>query len=475
VIASALRKQPALFLLLSFLLPLLESWSIVPLALAILFSLKEIRGRGLILLASSILGWNSQHSLKLAEENWALVEKSQGFMDVQVKWHRDVYTVEGNSPKGWASITPIQQNSLDERMTRDAQVTLVGHELLNSPSAKMAGNRWNGRMLVDGDGLSFFIKASFRELIPPSPLIHLRNAIVERLESHWELIKSEPALPLVRALITGDRYGLEAQQKLPFARLGLLALLAISGLHLGIIFLSARWLLKPYLGEPSNWVALMITMVYATLGGWSIALVRSFGMCFLAVIAKSTLRKYQGWNALFFMAWLELLLHPSHLYSPSFLLTYGGVIGILWSSFLIKKHLPPSPQGQSPKFLRRVLEAYLFSWGAMLFTWPITGVFFSSIPTLAWLWAPPFFLTFSLVMAWVFLCLVISLAMPLPTPMLGPLEAYLRLLHWFSESGAWVSFKDPGDIFWVIPYYLGLGIVLLEKKKEDDSAHQLER
>jgi len=311
------------------------------------------------------------------------------------------------------------------------------------------------------------MEASYGETLPTTPWVKLRNILVRRLEDNWSHLGETISLPLLRALITGDRQGLEAQQKLPFSRLGLLALLAISGLHLGLIFICVKWLLGRWAPDHAGLVALLVALVYATLGGWAIALTRSFGMCALANLAPWIFRKYKGWNALFFMAWLELCLNPSHLGSPSFLLTYGGVVGILWVATLISRHLPQSNKGRSISLRRRILEAYLFSWGAMLFTWPITAIYFHSIPTWAWLWAPPFCLTFSLVMGWVFICLLVSLLFPLPSLMLWPLDQYLELLQLLSDTGAWISPKVPDNPLWMAPYYLGLLLFLLGPKKAE--------
>lgn len=469
MIAAVLGRQPALFLFLSFIIPLLEPRLTIPLVILLTLLLKELKGRGVILIGSVALGWSSALSIEQAERTWENISKAKGFIEIQGTWHRDVYTSNTYPYEGWATVIPLSNQSPTPSLSRKVRAKLLTDGPLAKEEAKMAGHQWQGRMLMRGESPSPFVNLSYGSPIPPSPWIQLRNILIKRLEKNWSHLQGEKALPLLRALITGDRLGLEAQQKLPFSRLGLLALLAISGLHLGLIFLSVKWILGSWVPAKAAWVALLIAMIYATLGGWSIALIRAFGMCSLAVIAKNFLRKYKGWNALFFMAWLELTLHPRHLNSPSFLLTYGGVFGILWSSNLIKRFLPALPQGQKLTFGRRILETYLFSWGAMLFTWPITGLFFNSIPTWAWLLAPPFFLTFSFVMAWVFMCLILSLIFPLNSIMLMPLEAYLNLLHIFSETGAWVAFKIPGHAAWTIPYYLGLILFMKKCSLQDKS------
>lgn len=471
----ALERVPAFFLLFTFLLPLFEPWLLLPTLIIVIPFLPRLRGRTLILMASAFLGWSSGNSISQTHDFWSDLASGIGYVDVEGTWLRDVYTIGEPPYAGWARITPTKDGISDSRLSKKARVTLKTSQDFEDSTELMVGSSWNGRVLFRNRDDSSFLDVSYKEQLSPSIWASLRSTIILRLEKHWRSLQDHRSLPLLRALITGDRYGLEKEQKLPFTRLGLLALLAISGLHLGLIFLCVRALLGRWLPESSHWIALFISLVYALLGGWSVALMRSFGMCALAVLARNISRKYIGWNALFFMAWLELVLHPSNIRDPSFLLTYGGVLGILWSSEVSRVfHQTEIPNPKSG-ILKKVVTAYIISWGAMLFTWPTTGIFFNSVPTLAWLFAPPFFLTFSIVMGWVFLCVLISLVCDLSPIFLAPLDIYLDILNYLSASGSWIAVSIPGNSLWLIPYFLGLFLILPSLFRSNECPEHLER
>ena len=83
------------------------------------------------------------------------------------------------------------------------------------------GIRYSGSV-IDGEQLE----------APEQPLISSRARLSERI---GELLPESPASGIVRALVVGDRSGITAEQKVALLHSGTLHLMAISGLHIGMV------------------------------------------------------------------------------------------------------------------------------------------------------------------------------------------------------------------------------------------------
>ncbi|MCB0779543.1 MAG: ComEC/Rec2 family competence protein, partial [Flavobacteriales bacterium] len=73
---------------------------------------------------------------------------------------------------------------------------------------------------------------------------------------------------IARALLLGDRSGLEQQQRDAFARSGTMHVLAVSGLHVGLVFAVFAALLG-WWGKRRGYMVLRGTIILAALWGYA--------------------------------------------------------------------------------------------------------------------------------------------------------------------------------------------------------------
>ncbi len=157
------------------------------------------------------------------------------------------------------------------------------------------------------------------------------------------LPQQEPAAGLVPALVLGDRGGLTPNQWEVFSRTGTSHLIAISGLHVGLmagaVFIAVRWVwaccawLTRRLAAPraAAAAALLAAAGYAALAGFAISTQRALVMLavvLLATMAGRTLRPLSG-LALALLA--VLLLDPSSVLAYGFWLSFGAVAMLLYA------------------------------------------------------------------------------------------------------------------------------------------------
>jgi competence protein ComEC len=237
---------------------------------------------------------------------------------------------------------------------------------------------------------------------------------------------------------------LDPSSKANFQRLGLMALLAISGLHLALFF--SALLLIFGRGTTARRLAIAGALAYVCLGGFSTPLIRSFGMLLLYGISVESRRPYSSMQALGTMAFLEWVIHPQAHLDVSFQLSYLGVLGILWGFEF------PQKRFQNP-CISWLFNAYRVSWGAMLWTWPIGLAVFGAIPTWSWLFAPLMFALFVVVMAYVMVMGLLSLWMTLPSALEYPIELYLHTISSMSQDFSWISSGSAGPWHFLCLYY----------------------
>lgn len=154
---------------------------------------------------------------------------------------------------------------------------------------------------------------------------------VERIE---RLGLSPENRALVEAMSLGERARLTPSLRDGYARSGTAHLLAVSGLHVGILFVAINLLLG---GLPllrgghrlKNLLALLLVWGYALLCGASPSVLRAAWMCSALQVALALSLRYRGLNILFGVAVVMLLLEPMQLFDISFQLSFLAVAAIL--------------------------------------------------------------------------------------------------------------------------------------------------
>jgi len=203
---------------------------------------------------------------------------------------------------------------------------------------------------------------------------------------------------LFRALILGERQGITPVLREPFNQTGLGHLLAVSGLHIGLVagaaFFLFKWLLsRSYrltLSADVRKLAALLTCLpvigYALLAGFQVSSQRAMIMvlAFLASILVG--REREVWSTLSLAGLIVLLLDPNALFSISFQLSFMAVIGILWLAPAILNlfHRSESMLPESKPARNRLTEYFLglaaVSVAATFFLLPVTCYYFHRIP-----------------------------------------------------------------------------------------------
>lgn len=160
-----------------------------------------------------------------------------------------------------------------------------------------------------------------------TPLFALRTLFDEELKKHIPA----PESAFAAGILIGDRSGFTPAQDEQFRITGLTHLLALSGSNITIIVLAVFWV---FAWLPKN-IRLFLTLFFLVLfvffvgGGASIIRAAIMGAIGLFVVHSG--RRAEGFTLLLFASSIMVLWKPLILvYDPSFQLSVGGVIGMLF-------------------------------------------------------------------------------------------------------------------------------------------------
>lgn len=138
---------------------------------------------------------------------------------------------------------------------------------------------------------------------------------------------------LAEALLIGYKDDLDKSLIQSYSITGIMHVVAISGLHLGLIYAILRWLSSPLgSGKAGKWAASVITIaglwIFSFLAGGSPSVLRSAVMFTVIVIGNGAASKASLYNNLAASALLLLAADPNNLWDIGFQLSYAALLSI---------------------------------------------------------------------------------------------------------------------------------------------------
>lgn len=209
--------------------------------------------------------------------------------------------------------------------------------------------------------------------------LELRNQLVNTLSDKG---LEQQELAVVSAMTLGDKSLIDKDLKNDYSRSGASHVLALSGLHLGIIyfvfsFMTARWRRRyHHWSRPVSEGLILITMwSYVVLVGMPPSVVRAAIMMTVYSLLSLQNRNRSSLNALAFTAIIMLIADPMILFNISFQLSFVAVAFILLYQGRIYS-LTPSSTHPIVKWCWRFLSVSL---AAQLGVAPLTAYYFHQI------------------------------------------------------------------------------------------------
>ena len=172
-------------------------------------------------------------------------------------------------------------------------------------------------------------------------LIKLKRGFIKRVERGIEPYLNEESSPLIKSILLGSYSYLEEEDLELFRDLGLAHILAVSGLHIGII---ARLftLTMAYLGinrKINMTITLAILWTYAYIIGFPPSILRANIMFSIMLLAQIRRLPYDPMNAMFFALFLLVLINPFSIFDIGLHLSFMAAFSILFFMYIISPTL----------------------------------------------------------------------------------------------------------------------------------------
>ena len=195
---------------------------------------------------------------------------------------------------------------------------------------------------------------------------------------------------VLKALIIGDKNSISKNLKESFNRAGVGHILAISGLHIGIVatvaFFFFKWILSYF--KYFLWNALTIkiaavlslfpVVIYGLLSGMSPSTQRAVIMVTVFLMTFLFEREHDSINTLAIAAMIILVVHPPSLFSISFQLSFIAVLAIIYGLSRIRIKSKTRKQGLF-QLRKKVYLFLLTSLFAILGTLPLLMLYFNQV------------------------------------------------------------------------------------------------
>lgn len=226
-----------------------------------------------------------------------------------------------------------------------------------------------------------------------------------------EMPVSQKHQGILLAMLLGNKTNLESTDKELFSRLGIIHLMAVSGLHVGLIFFLASALLRLFGFSKTSLINLFLSNLlawgYAFLCGLPPSAARAVAMLNLYSISRGMSRPTGGVHLVFLVAFLHTLFVPTVIFSLGFQLSYLAILGILIFYRQLVKQMPVRSI-----ILQKARDLIAISISAQVLTLPITLLVFGRFPV--------YFLVSNLLL----------MPMGLGIFYLGILLLFLEQIHW---------------------------------------------
>lgn len=259
---------------------------------------------------------------------------------------------------------------------------------------------------------------------------------------HWQaeiFARTAPAdiQVFLRAVWLGDRATYSEEAYRPYLETGTAHILSVSGVHVGIVYLSLHWALRGIVRnrKQRNSAVLLAVVLFALMTGARPPILRAAIMIGLYLWAEYLDREPDAPTALSIAALLFLGVNPGLLGDTAFILSFGSLASILIFSEAISGHLTAVPL-----LLRQDVATSL---GVSVLPLPLAAHFFHLVPLVG---SVCNLLVIPLLTAVLWLCMLVLMVAPFSTAvasLFGHAAAPLiYLIEWLARSFAQLPFAS---------------------------------
>lgn len=187
---------------------------------------------------------------------------------------------------------------------------------------------------------------------------------------------------MIEALVLGQRQNIDPEITKSFRDAGVIHILALSGLHVGIILLILRWLTRPVLRlRNGNWIqsglVVFLLWCFALMTGLSPSIFRAVTMFSFVAVGMNIKRKASVFHSLTLSAFVLLFVDARLLFQVGFQLSYMAVYSIVLLQPILTRIWP-----WRNKFKDFFWKIFTVTFAAQIGVAPLSIFYFHQLPGL---------------------------------------------------------------------------------------------
>jgi competence protein ComEC len=225
------------------------------------------------------------------------------------------------------------------------------HASLDRPSAKRNPGQFDYRQYLSSQNIYHISQVSHVDSIKVIEInkgnwfigmviIPLRKYCQKTFRTYFD----EETTGLIMALILGEKQELDQRMINNFKKVGVVHVLAISGLHVGFIitFIFSLLSLFRLKNQTKIWGLFGVLVIYIILVRFKTPVIRASSMAILYLIGQVLERKISTYNIIFAALSMILLFDPRELFNPGFHVSFMAVLSIIYGYEKLDRLLPLS-------------------------------------------------------------------------------------------------------------------------------------
>jgi competence protein ComEC len=308
-------------------------------------------------------------------------------------------------PKSFKTIVAIQKCIIGNKVqttignaylyftkTKDAPTFLPGDELiiqanpvLLQPNTNPGSFDYAGYSLRNGITHSIFIGPNHYQLLAKNKATlstFFARQKIKCLATLHRYITHSAAIGIADALLVGDRSMIDEETWNAYKDTGIVHVIAISGMHLGLVYHQLTWLLFliPLLKRNYKFtiiISLLAMWIFSCIIGMPPSVARAGVIFTIMGIGKIIDRKNYTYNSLIVSAFILLCIQPNWILDVGFQLSYAAIFGILlfaqkWAKMFYSRFY----------ILQMMNVTIATTMAAQVFTLPICLYYFHQFPIL---------------------------------------------------------------------------------------------
>ena len=349
---------------------------------------------------------------------------------------------------------------------------IVFDGMVNKPSSEGAGFDYESYLLSHGISGTLRVQAKDWHFLPSDGTegIRVRAVLFRRsiIRKYQEWGLKDNALAVASAVSLGEKRALSDGLREIYSTSGVSHVLAVSGLHVGIMCWFLYLIFPSFLFRKREWMRELLVIgimwVYAFVIGFPVSMTRALIMFSIIAVCRSASRESSALNSLGISALLMLAANPSALFDMSFQLSFSAVLFIvILTPPLVESYKPANP------LVRYVWRVSALSLSAQIGTAPLIMYHFSGFSTyvlLANLFVvPAMFVIVALSMSlWIigWIPLLRGVAVSVLTWMVNLLTAFLTRVAALPYSNIELSIRNGWNVLIIYAVFIFVFLWLKE-------------